>query len=152
MSNSFLTSSERETLTVLADAVIPESVKFGVPGAGDPLIVEEIESDAAKQMPDISKSLNELEILAEQFGGDAFSNLDSTKRSIVVEEFRSAHPAAAAKIGNLVVQCYYRDDRVMRSLGMELRAPHPKGYEVPDGDWSLLEPVRRRESFYRRTD
>lgn len=65
---------------------------------------------------------------------------------------RLPHPVAAGKFGNIVAQCYYRDDRVMTSLGMELRAPHPKGYEVATGDWSLLEPVRRRQSFYRPTD
>ncbi|MEL0323231.1 MAG: hypothetical protein VXA00_02580, partial [Rhodospirillales bacterium] len=81
-----------------------------------------------------------------------FSHLKPTVRLSVVEAFRSNHPVAAGKFGNIVVQCYYRDDRVMTSLGMELRAPHPKGYEVATGDWSLLEPVRRRQSFYRPTD
>jgi len=51
----------------------------------------------------------------------------------------------------VVAQCYYRDDRVMQSLGMELRPPFPKGFEVEQGDWSLLDPVRARPAFYRRT-
>ena len=55
-------------------------------------------------------------------------------------------------IANLTVQGYYRDDRVMLSLGMEPRPPHPDGYEVEQGDWSLLDPVRQRDEFYRRTD
>ena len=49
----------------------------------------------------------------------------------------------------LTFQCYYRDDRVMRSLGMEPRPPFPKGYEVAQGDWSLLEPVKARDPFWR---
>ena len=44
----------------------------------------------------------------------------------------------------IVLQCYYRDDRVMISLGMEPRAPFPKGHELPQGDWFLLDPVRAR--------
>jgi hypothetical protein len=48
------------------------------------------------------------------------------------------------------VQCYYRDDRVMRSLGMEVRPPFPQGFEVERGDWSLLDPVRSRPPLYRR--
>lgn len=43
----------------------------------------------------------------------------------------------------VVVQCYYRDDCVMRSLGMEVRPPFPKGFEVEQGDWSLLDRARR---------
>ena len=41
-----------------------------------------------------------------------------------------------------MLQCYYRDDRVLRSLGLELRAPFPKGYTLEQGDWSLLDPVK----------
>ena len=52
----------------------------------------------------------------------------------------------------LVVQCYYRDDRVMADLQMDPRPPHPQGYAVPEGDWSLLDPVRAREKMYRPTE
>jgi hypothetical protein len=38
----------------------------------------------------------------------------------------------------------------MQSLGMEVRPPFPKGFEVEQGDWSLLDPVRVRQPFYRR--
>ena len=37
----------------------------------------------------------------------------------------------------------------MESLGMEARPPFPKGYEVEQGDWSLLDPVRARPKMYR---
>ena len=48
-----------------------------------------------------------------------------------------------------VMLAYYRDDRVMRSLGLEPRAPYPKGHEVEPGDWSLLDPVRARPPLWR---
>ena len=54
-----------------------------------------------------------------------------------------------ALLVTLCVQCYYRDDRVMRSLGMEARAPFPKGFEVPAGDYGLLDPVRARGPIWR---
>ena len=50
---------------------------------------------------------------------------------------------------NATVQCYYRDDRVMRSLDMEARPPFPKGFDVEQGDWTLLDPVRSRPKLYR---
>jgi len=49
-----------------------------------------------------------------------------------------------------VLQCYYRDDRVLRSLGLELRPPFPNGHVLPDGDWSLLDPVKKRPSKLRQ--
>ena len=44
----------------------------------------------------------------------------------------------------------YSDDRVLRSLGLELRAPFPKGYALEQGDWALLDPVRARAGTLRR--
>ena len=41
-------------------------------------------------------------------------------------------------------------DRVLRSLGLELRPPFPKGYTLEQGDWSLLDPVKARPSMWRR--
>ena len=38
----------------------------------------------------------------------------------------------------------------LRSLGIELRAPFPKGHVLPDGDWSLLDPVKARPPSLRR--
>ena len=52
-------------------------------------------------------------------------------------------------LSSVILQCYYRDDRVMRSLGMEPRPPFPNGHEVEQGDWSLLDPVRKRPKLYR---
>ena len=52
-------------------------------------------------------------------------------------------------MGRVILQCYYRDDRVMRSLGLETRPPFPLGRTLPQGDWSLLDPVRVRPKFYR---
>ncbi len=44
---------------------------------------------------------------------------------------------------------YYRDDRVLLALGLEARAPFPKGYTLEQGDWSLLDAVRHRPPLWR---
>ncbi len=59
--------------------------------------------------------------------------------------------AAVATLTRVVLQCYYRDDRVVRSLGLEPRPPYPRGYVLDDGDWSLLGPVRARPPFWRQS-
>ena len=78
------------------------------------------------------------------------AELDTAKRDGVANEFRATGGAAAATLVRVVLQCYYRDDRVLRSLGLELRAPFPKGYTLEQGDWSLLDPVKARPATLRR--
>ncbi len=46
---------------------------------------------------------------------------------------RARAAAAAATLVRVVLQCYYRDDRVLRSLGLELRAPFPQGVRAGAG-------------------
>jgi hypothetical protein len=55
-------------------------------------------------------------------------------------------------LGRAVLQCYYRDDRVMRSLGIEPRSPYPKRRVLEQGDWSLLNRVRDRPRMWRDVD
>ena len=56
---------------------------------------------------------------------------------------------ALTYLTRIILQCYYRDDRVMRSLDLEARPPFPKGFEVEQGDWSLLDQVRARPKLWR---
>jgi hypothetical protein len=78
------------------------------------------------------------------------ADLDPARRDAVAKEFRSTGGNAAATLVRVVLQCYYRDDRVLRSLGLELRAPFPLGYTLEQGDWSLLDPVKARPQALRR--
>jgi hypothetical protein len=81
--------------------------------------------------------------------GGSFADLDPQPRGTVAARLHEAGGDALTYLTRIVLQCYYRDDRVMRSLGMEPRPPYPKGFEVEQGDWSLLDPVRARPKLYR---
>src|SRR5271170_5364825 len=94
----------------------------------------------------VREALDELARLA----GLPLASLDPTHREAVAMEFRAKGGAAVATLTRVVLQCYYRDDRVVRSLGLEPRPPYPKGHVLEDGDWSLLDPVRARPPFWRR--
>jgi hypothetical protein len=145
------TEAEKEALAILADMAVPASAEYGVPGAGDPAIVASILSDAARHRAQLRTALAALDALAQDCHGVEFGKLDAAQRDDVVQKFREERPADANLIAMLTTQCYYRDDRVMLSLGMELRPPHPEGYEVGQGDWSLLDPVRKRAPIFRET-
>ena len=143
------TDDERRAVAALAAMVIPASAEHGVPGADDPAIVDNILHDAGKRPAQLRAALAALEAMATEMHGAAYADLSVDQRYTVTSAFRDAHEGHANLVANLTVQGYYRDDRVMRSVGLEPRPPHPLGYEVEQGDWSLLEPVKGRAPFYR---
>lgn len=140
---------ERRALTALAAMVVPASDEFGVPGADDPAIVDNILEDASRRPDQLSAALAVLEALARERHGAAFADLSDAHRQTVTEAYRDAHAGHANLVANLTMQGYYRDDRVMASIGLDPRPPHPQGYDVEQGDWSLLDPVREKAAFYR---
>ena len=144
------TEDETRMLAILADMIIPASDEYGVPSAGDPAIVASILGDAARHRERLGKALSALDTMARESQDAGFADLAAGQRDGIVEAFRAAHTADADLIAALTAQCYYRDDRVMLSLGVALRPPHPLGYTVEQGDWSLLDPVRRRAPLYRK--
>ena len=148
-----LNETEWFTLRALADVIVPPSEKYGVPGAGDEDIAKNVikDADGGRKLTRLVEALGKLEAMAQESGGAAFSAMDEDKREAVAFAFRDAHPGLANVAEMLVTQCYYRDDRVVISLGIDPRPPHPEGYKVEQGDWSVLDQVRRRESLYRPT-
>lgn len=134
---SGLTQDELETLAEIADLMIPESATHGVPGADDPAVLAEIAHAAQQNLEVTSADLT------------AFAETAATDGASRAEAFQHDHAGAASRLQTLIVTSYYRDDRVMKSLGMDARAPFPKGFEVEQGDWSLLDPVRAMKPIYR---
>ena len=142
-----LTPAQADDLRVIAGVIIPASEEFDAPGADDPTIQADI---VATLRRDAAFVADALDILA-HIAGAPLAGLDPPQRETVAAEFRANGGAAVATLTRVVLQCYYRDDRVLRSLGLELRAPFPKGYTLEQGDWSLLDPVKKRPPALRRT-
>jgi hypothetical protein len=147
-----LSEAEFRILSILAEVIIPASEEFDAPGAGDTAIVEAMVQDSGRRRPRLVAAISALESMAQDQHGCNFDELSTAQRDGVVDEFRTVRQREADMIAALTVQCYYRDDRVMRSLGMEPRPPHPLGYEVAQGDWSLLDPVRKKAAFFRNVE
>jgi hypothetical protein len=141
-----LTPSQQNDLRTVAGMIIPASDEYKVPGADDPAIQADILKTLGRDTALVREALDHLARLA----GKPLADLDATRRDAVAKEFRATGGAAPATLTRVVRQCYYRDDRVLRSLGLELRAPFPKGYVLEEGDWSLLDPVKARPPSLRR--
>ena len=143
---SELTQTQRDDLRTVAAMIVPASDEYKVPGADDPAIQADILKTLGRDTELVRKALDHLARLA----GKPLAALDRARRDAVAKEFRADGGAAAATLVRVVLQCYYRDDRVLRSLGLELRAPFPQGYVLPEGDWAMLDPVKARPPSLRR--
>jgi hypothetical protein len=141
-----LSPRQRDDLRTIAAMIVPASDEYNVPGADDPAIQADMLATLGRDAVLVRAALDHLARLA----GQPINELDATRRDAVAQEFRSSGGAAAAALVRVVLQCYYRDDRVLSSLGLELRAPFPRGHVLPDGDWSLLDPVKAKGGTLRR--
>lgn len=141
-----LTATEARDLRAFAGTMIPASERHDVPGADDEAIFADIARSLGRDHEDVALALRRLVVLA----GGTFADLPPERRLVVANQLRAEGGQPLAALTRLVLLCYYRDDRVMRSLGQEPRPPFPLGHVVEQGDWSLLDPVRTRAPFYRR--
>ena len=137
--------AEKETLLCLVGYIIPPSAEFNVPGADDPQIFADILRSTGRDGPALRTALQAVNTAA----GGQLSELPDADRRKAIDHFRRDNPDLAAICETVTARCYYRDDRVMASIGIEVRPPFPLGYEVEKGDLSLLEPVRKRGIVYR---
>jgi hypothetical protein len=145
MNEPILTDSEFADFRCLAGMIIPPSAKYDLPGADDGTIFADIVGSIGREADPVRSALARLRTLA----GGSFAALDAARRAEVALLLRGQGGVDVAVLTRIVLLCYYRDDRVMLSLGLEPRPPFPKGHEIEQGDWSLLDPVRARAPFWR---
>jgi hypothetical protein len=145
--DSPLTPAQRDDLRGIAAVMVPASAEFDVPGADDPAIQADIVATLGRDTKLVREALDALADLA----GRPLASLDHANREAIAIELRAKGGPAVATLSRVILQCYYRDNRVVRSLGLEPRPPFPKGHVLEDGDWSLLDPVRSRPPMWRRT-
>lgn len=141
-----LTAAEARDLRALAGLMIPASATYKVPGADDEAIFADIAKSLERDTVDTRAALAHLVKLS----GGAFADLPEDRRREVAATFKKEGGAPLFALNRVVLLCYYRDDRVMRSLGQEPRSPFPKGHDVEQGDWSLLDAVKTRAPIWRR--
>ena len=129
-SDAPLSIEQRQVLIEILNTMIPQAGDR--PGAGDAAIVDDIVATGQSQL-------------------SAFKGLIRMARDVGIEKLETMRSHEIRTVMSIVAQCYYRDERVMASIGMEARPPHPEGHAVEQGDWSLLDPVRARGPIYRET-
>jgi hypothetical protein len=140
-----LSAAEQETLRTSVRHMTPPSPEFAAPGADDPAIFADIVRSVRCDRAALGQALRAVDAAA----GGRLAGLAEMEQATVLARFRADEPAQAAILEAVTVGCYYRDDRVLTSIGMYPRPPFPRGFEIEEGDWSLLDPVRARGPVYR---
>lgn len=125
--------------------MVPASDEYRVPGADDEAIFADIVRSLDRDGEQVRDALSSLREIA---GGD-FATLDAPRAEAAAMSLLGRGGIAVVSLSRAVLQCYYRDDRVVSALGLEPRPPFPQGHALEQGDWSLLDPVRNRSRMWR---
>jgi hypothetical protein len=144
-SESSLSPAETRDLRRVAGLMIPASEEFGVPGADDPVIFSDLIRSLGRDLRDVRVALAALSALS----GRPFADVEESQAETVAKTVLARGDRATATLGRVILQCYYRDDRVLLALGLEARSPFPKGHTLEQGDWSLLDAVQGRKQLWR---
>lgn len=143
-----LSEIERRDFRRLAGIMLPASAEFAVPGADDAQIFADIAASLGRDRAAVGEALA---LLAEIAGG-SFADLEQAQAESVAMALLCQDRPCIQALGRAVLQCYYRDDRVVRALGREPRPPFPLGHPMEPTDWSVLEPQKDRPRMWRDLD
>jgi hypothetical protein len=143
--------SRRALLRQVLDEIIPPSDDGSFPGAGELGVGERMEEMLAEQ-PEFGRTIEQglasVGRLAENRHPSGFGGLSGTERASVLREVEAVEPASFGALVMCAYLVYYSDRRITDRLGVR-NPPQPQGYELEQGDMSLLDPVRARPKLWR---
>jgi hypothetical protein len=142
-------ATQMASLNVLIDLLIPASRDGRMPAARSLDLFADVSDIPVTIRRILETGLADLEVRAQQRYGLAFPQLKIEEAKALVEELRVQ---AATFVQNFMTQTtgrYLAHDQVVVLLGLEARPPWPKGNVVAQGDWSLIDVVKKRPKIYR---
>ena len=140
-----LTDQQIEAFRTIAGRIIP--AEDGALGADDATIFADLSSNLNDIAPAIASIIDAVNL--EAFG--RFAQLPSVEQDAILRKVQGALGMTFWAAVQRVTLCYYRDDRVLSALGLRPGPPFPRGQVLEQGDWSLLDPVKARQPFWRET-
>ena len=152
MSDDPLRDDQMRLLQSLCDQLVPPSADGRLPSAG----AFDLRAHVAGTMrrmpmlrPVVEYGLSTLADLATQRDPGGWDALSAVERADLFHGFAAGDQFFMPALLMLVYSGYYQQARVVEALGLEARAPHPRGYAMEADDLSLLDPVRTRGKRYR---
>jgi hypothetical protein len=142
-SDSTYTEEERAVLAWLCELMIPAGLDR--PSAADPELFKDILSRLSAHESVLKPALAILATLS-------LKKLAASEQVALINQHRESYSTFFQIFESQVIQAYYANSIVLTSLGVNAPSPYPGGYDVQETDWSLLDPVRGREPFYRKLE
>ena len=135
-------AQHRDILGKLSQAMIPAS--GDAPAASDAAIAAHLFELLAPHQTDIVFGLNRLG----QMHDDPLGLTEAEYLATFIELQKTA-PVFAQHLQVSLLTAYYQNPAALSAINVDPRPPHPAGRTVDDTDWSLLDPVKARQPFYR---
>ena len=142
-SDSALDPARREVLGALLDTIIPPGGDQEKPSAADIDFLRYVETNAADFLLELGEILRRFDA--------EFVRCPLMVRYERVKAFSEAAPESFDRLLSEVYACYYQDARVLEAIGVGVGPPFPRGNTVEPGDLSLLDPVSKNKTTWRRT-
>ena len=152
MTDDGFTPDEKKAVASLLDVIVPPSTDGRLPGAGALGLLAHVERTVLKTpmlRPVVEYGLSALEERARARGAAGFAALSPSDQAALLADFAATDQFVLPALLFLAYGGYYQHPRIVEALGLEARAPHPKGYGMEPDDFTLLDPVRRRGKMYR---
>jgi len=143
------TAAEHAVLDALMDLMIPASRDGRMPAARALALYADSAGLSSRDAALLHHGLREIEAHAQAAHGTGFAQLQVAGAMAVVEQMRAQHPEFIHAFCLNTTARYLKHATVMPLIGLEPRPPWPKGHTVAEGDWSLIEVVRKRPKIYR---
>lgn len=147
-----ISDADRVTLSEAMDRLIP--AVDDLPAAGQMGLGPEVER-LAHEAPHYGDALESvldalsMDPLSRAAGG--FRALSPDDRDNAIRTIEGNMPGKFGTFLEIVYLAYYSLPAVHRRIGWVSRPPQPEGFDMPPFDESVLETVRKREPFWRKT-
>lgn len=148
---SFFMGTQRELLHAILNRIIPASGAF--PGAGDLGVasyVDAVGGGSAELRRLFAHGVTQIDITSQELYAQAFLRLSDHQRDAVLRHVEAKHSEFFSALITHTYSGYYSNPLIIRLLGLDIRPPQPRGYELEPLDLTLLERVKQRAPLYRR--
>jgi len=140
------TQQEKHLLRRLAGSIIGASEPLNLPGADE----ENIFGELLRRVERKGELRQGMADFFAEFGGiEAVASLIDADFKTLMEIVQKKQHMFLATVVVLVTQSYYQNAEVLRALNKHDGPPFPRGNDLEQGDWSLLDPVKNRAPLFR---
>jgi len=149
---SVLSDGQLETLKSVLDIIIPMYGEF--PGAGKlggAKYIDGVVGKSTQLKRLFLQGLAQVGIESNAMYKQEFAHLTANQRTEVLQHLESREPVFFDSLARYCYNFYYTQPKVLMLLGLDVRPPQPKGFQLEAGDFSLLEKVTKRGILYRET-